>query len=217
MRSLRSLLRLLASSVIIIHSAFTCAAGMTDCDALELISGHSDYNSLVCAGVQKVEERKYEEAISLFEQALAVPLREWSNFLLLPRLALAHHLSGSGQKAESVLLKAELTLSVFLGLMTCEQTETGYVVRRAYEDYLTGQVGNEVAAIMCGNEYHYVSERDTLEQVLLEAKLIENYFEIKRQIGLSEGDDSQAAVRRGLHVGVGAGRYCYNRRHHGQG
>ncbi len=175
-------LQLLVGGVIIVNSTFACANGVVACDVPELVDGHSEYNALVCSGLRKMEEQKYNESVVLFEKALNIPLFETPNFELLPRLALALYRAGETKKSESVLLKAEMALSVFTGLMKCEETATGFNLRRVNGVRLTNQASHDAAAIMCGAAYDYVYDRQTLERVLLEGELVRNYFEIKRQI-----------------------------------
>lgn len=166
---------------IILVSGGTKTKAAIDCDVQEL-TNNSDYNEFVCAGVQHMQEKKYGEAIKSFEAALDLPLFEWPNFELLPRLAWAHFKAGDSKKAENTLEKAELSLSVFVGILKCNEVEDGFYLSDEYGNRLTGKNSSEVTAVMCGAIYESYYEQRSLEYILTDAKLVKRYFDVKRRI-----------------------------------
>ena len=177
----------LLSVSFLMMSAHANGDGGTDCDAIELAfyEGQSRYKELACSGIKAMQEQKYAEAAGLFEDALAMPLFETPNFELLPRLAWAYFQAGHKQIADEVLLEAELALSVLTRLVLCIETteEDGrYYLGRAGGGRLSGEVSERVLNRMCGAAYDYVYRPSSLGSVLLEAKLVNNYFDTKQRI-----------------------------------
>ena len=161
---------------------FISACSKADCSAPEILEGHSDYNELVCSGMGYMQEAKYFEAIDAFHEALDIPFHETPNFELFARLALAYAKSGEFNKADQVLKKAELSLSVFTGILTCEERQQGFYLLNLSNNRVDDDLGREVAKRMCGGAYDYIYESRSLERVLIEAKLVDNYIEIRREI-----------------------------------
>lgn len=95
------------------------------CDAHELQQGAFAYNRLVCDGIRAYDQGQYRLAIEAFENALTKPIFEYPNFELLPRLALAYHFAGEADKAQETLSLAELTFSIFFGVLRCRESPDG--------------------------------------------------------------------------------------------
>lgn len=167
---------------IILVSGCSKTEAAIDCDVPEVIEGHHDYNKFVCIGVEQVQEQKYEKAIKSFEAALALHLFETPNFELFPQLAWAYFKAGDLKKAEDNLEKAELSLSVFTGILECGESEGGFYLHDQNGVRRTGKINDEVTAIMCGAAYDYIYERQSLERVLLEAGIVKRYFDVKQRI-----------------------------------
>lgn len=152
------------------------------CDAPELIEGHQEYNEFICAGILHMQEKKYKEAVDAFESALAVPLFEISNFELFPKLAWAYFRAGNLRKSQESLAKAELALSVFVGLLECIETNDGFYLQRRNGERISGENSNEIAVRMCGAAFDYIYKHRSLERVLQDADLVKNYFDVKQRI-----------------------------------
>lgn len=170
---------------IVLISACTKTETAIDCDVPELIHYDSDYNEFVCTGVHHMQEQKYGEAVKSFEAALAITLFEMPNFILLPQLAWAYFKVGDSEKAEDTLVKAELSLSVDVGILKCTEAaevEDGFYLSDKYGNRLTGKNSNEVADIMCYPGVAYDYERRFLEDIPLEAESVKRYLDVKRRI-----------------------------------
>lgn len=96
------------------------------CDTHELQQGEVAYNRLVCDGLSAYDRGQYWVAIEAFEIALNERLFEYPNFELLPRLALAYHLVGETEKAQETIALAELTFSIFFGVIRCREEDNNY-------------------------------------------------------------------------------------------
>ena len=160
------------------------------CDAIELIAVAKDYNNLVCSGIESMNAKDYKSAIRDFRQAMSIKIVEVPNFELYPRLALAYSLNGDQKKAAAALDKAELSLKIFTRIYKCVETDKGfhigkevwgktYKVKSPYID--------EIANRMCGAAYEYMYERNSLEDILVESKLVNHYLEIKRTVEQQQG------------------------------
>ena len=153
-----------------------------------LISAHangSDLSPCAAPEFEYMQDQEYLEAAELFEEALAVHLFETPNFELLPRLAWAYFQAGNRQEAENALLEAELSLLVLTGIAKCVETtlEDGmFYLRGTDGSRLSGIVSNNVMDRMCGGFYDGYYEPRSLDQVLQDAKLVQNYFDIKQRI-----------------------------------
>ena len=115
--------------------ASVCGTAGTEfgCTAPELIQGVpalNHYNELICSGISYVESGKYAAAVKSFEEALAIKIHESPNFELLPRLAWARFKQGDISAARDDLMRAELSLSVFAGLIHCQETDVGFHLKK---------------------------------------------------------------------------------------
>lgn len=98
------------------------------CDAIEL-GGAPTYDEWVCDGIAAMERKDFAQAIRLFEQAMEVPLFEWPNYMLFPRLALVYHYAGQRQKARETLEKAELRSRLSRGSWTVSKCPISLTLR----------------------------------------------------------------------------------------
>lgn len=161
------------------------AANKNACDAMELIDISKSYNKLVCEGIDSMSQGNYDVAISSFEQAMKQSIYEVPNFKLYPRLALAYSLNGNKDKAKENLEKAELSLLVFSRIYKCVEGDKGYFIAKeswGQEYKVDSPYREEIANRMCGAAYENMYERESLEDILIESKLVKNYLEIKRKI-----------------------------------
>jgi len=160
------------------------SAAKHGCEAAEIVEGNLAYNRLVCEGARQMEQRRYAEAAKTFEMAMKIPLFEFPNFALFPRLALAFFKAGDREKAKDALQKAEISLSVLIGKMHCKEEEQDF--RLVNQEGVSVAVhGEAISERMCGAAYEYIYTQRSFEIVLSDAKLIALYFEVKQEI---EGD-----------------------------
>ncbi|WP_145973481.1 hypothetical protein [Candidatus Phaeomarinobacter ectocarpi] len=158
-------------------------AAAANCSEPELLEDHhEEYNKLICDGVRDVQEHDYSRAVDSFENALAIRLHEQPNFQLFPKLAWASFKAGQTEKAEVALEKARLSLSVFTGILKCEEHEDGYQLMNPHGEPVTERLSDQVTLVMCGAAYDYVYQRQSLERVLEEAAMVERYLDVKHRI-----------------------------------
>ena len=104
-------------------------------------------------------------------------------FELLPRLAWARFKQGDISAARDDLMRAELSLSVFAGLIHCQETDVGFHLKKnSSGERLTGKISTDVEHMMCGAAYDYIYRRETLDHVLQEAELVKRYLDVKKRI-----------------------------------
>lgn len=153
------------------------------CVAPELIqSAPEEYNRLVCEGIRKLQVGKFVDAVSDFEKATSIPLFEQPNFELYPRLALASARAGDARLAQEYLVKAELSLKVFTGMLSCREGEDGWHLIARELKPISEKYADAIAMRMCGAAYDYIYVRDNLERVLVEAEMVRNYLDIRKQV-----------------------------------
>lgn len=152
------------------------------CTDIETVSSNQKYNELVCGGIDAMHQGKYDDAINLLEKAANTPLLEYPNFKVYPRLALAYSKIGNQKKAQANLEKARLSLSVLVGIYHCSETGDGFFIAQGVDVKVDSQFNDEIAKQVCGEAYDYVYELDSLDTVVANAKLIENYLSIRDQI-----------------------------------
>ncbi|MGH7249959.1 MAG: hypothetical protein ACREGC_03210, partial [Minisyncoccia bacterium] len=143
------------------------------------------YNKLICSGIESMKDGDYKPAIRDFEEAMSLKIGEVPNFKLYPRLALAYHFDGDQEKAITAIEKAELSLKVFTRIYKCVETDKGfYIGREAWgETYkVKSPYNDEISKRMCGAAYDYMYEGESLDAILVESKLVNQYLEIKRKI-----------------------------------
>lgn len=158
------------------------AAGQVPCVAIELSSGSPEYNRILCEGLERMQQKRYGDAVLAFESAMEVPLFEVPNFALYPRLALAHYSAGNYDKARDNLSKAELALSVLIQSIRCEEKDDGFRLIKRDGTEVNSQFESEISKRMCGAAYEsYYTER-TFDSTLRDAKLIELFYRIKNDL-----------------------------------
>ncbi len=153
-----------------------------DCEVIELVEGNLDYNRLVCEGVRHMQQGHPVDAGLTFEKAMRMPLFEFPNFKLYPRLALSYFRAGNRDKAKETLKKSELALSVLIGSAYCKETEKGFRLVKQEGIAPESHYESEIARRMCGAAYEYVYSQRSFEIVLHNARLIEAYVEAKKEI-----------------------------------
>lgn len=189
-------LRLCAFALIFLTAAGSARAEEPlSCDVPELAAGtDTPYNLLVCEGIAEMEAENYAEAAQSFEKALATPIHEFPNFMLYPRLALAYWGAGNVEQWRRNLRLAELTLSVFTGVLKCGEERNDLALYHKFEGRLSGPLVEEAALSMCGDIYQGYYRKDSLEQVLGDAELVRMYMSAKTVKITPLGPDSQGKM-----------------------
>lgn len=162
------------------------------CNAPEIImpefQGYKDYNNLVCSGIEHMKEDRFDDAVFAFESALSISFLDIPNFELFPRLAMAYFRAGDIDNAKNNLLKAELSLSILIGVLKCVEVDvedygTSYIVRRyGHGGRLSGDAIDDVANKMCGAAYDYWYIQPSFDNTLHDAELIRRYLDVKELI-----------------------------------
>ncbi len=179
---IRQWIKFLVGSGFALVSGCGVAGTLSGCNISELIQGQDYYNELVCSGIAYTASGKYARAVNLFEKALAVKLYDSPNFELFPRLAWVRFKNGNLSAAKDDLKRAELSLSVFTGLIHCQETDKGFNLKNNAGISLAGNISDEISGVMCGAAYDYVYRRESLDRVLLEAELVKYYLDVKKKI-----------------------------------
>jgi hypothetical protein len=155
------------------QSAAASARGDFPCEAYETLQGHDTYNGLLCSGIAAYGSGQYEDAVAALRKALDQPLFEYPNFELLPRLALAYHLSGARRLAEEYLAVSELTFSVYFGIFECKEENNVYWLA----DHFGQKIGHPLAGRsmnrMCGAILEPIYRPATLERIGHNSRLFE--------------------------------------------
>lgn len=159
-------------------------APVPPCNAIELIAGQTAaLDEDVCQAVADFQRGNYREAAEALERASTIPLLEFPNFSVLPRLALAHWRAGNREKAHAALAQAELALLVFVHNVRCaESSGGGFFLSHDGKTPITHTFRNEVAERMCGDALSSRYEQKSLEEVVYDAALIKFYFEVRDEI-----------------------------------
>lgn len=157
------------------------AAEKETCEALELVEGNVEYNQLVCKGVRQMQLKNYSEAVKFFEEAMQKKLFEFPNFKLYPRLTLAYLGAGNVNKAKENLTNAELSLSILIGAVRCEETDKGF--RLVNKDGSIVQIPSQnITQRMCGAAYEYIYTQPSFKSTLYNAELIKIYLQAKKEV-----------------------------------
>lgn len=154
------------------------------CNAPEL-AGRASYDELVCSGTMSMMRQDYRRAIQLFDRAMEIPLLDRPNFQLYPRLALAYFRVGDREKANALLTKAELSLMLVTRMLNCEEFGSTYIIVRniwGVSSKIDSPYHDEIASRMCGAAYEAIYHPQKLEEIVGQASLLRNYFDIKAQI-----------------------------------
>lgn len=153
------------------------------CEALEVVPGNDFYNALVCRGLSEMASQRYAEAVATLESAGQLRLVEFPNFRLYTRLAQAYHRLGNREKARENLAKAELAVSVYVGAMSCvERNGRNVLWDKSLGRVASSQYQAEIASEMCSPMYDALYQIRTLESVLVEARLVQDYKSVKKEI-----------------------------------
>lgn len=137
-------------------------AAQAECDAPELLRGSIEYNQRVCAGIAAMQSGDYRGAVENLESALDQRLPDYPNFRPYLRLALAYSRAGDREAAEQALERAHLTLSIYLGFLSCRVEEGRFTLITAAGARVQSPQVTEVAALMCGDAYGYIYEQTDL-------------------------------------------------------
>ena len=101
----------------------------------------NDYNPLVCDGVRLQQRGEFAAAFAKIERASKLPVGEWVNFDLFPRLAILSYRLGNHDDYRAYLLRSKYGLEIFHGFIQCD-TEFTSNWNVGYEElYKRGEVG----------------------------------------------------------------------------
>jgi tetratricopeptide (TPR) repeat protein len=175
----------IALALPVVAFTFAIAQGrVQDCSAPESSKGLDPrYDALVCEGLKAMEAGQYEAAIRNFEEAMSIRLPEVPNFMLFSRLALVHWKAGHVNRAREELAKAELALKVLVGILECKETDTGFAIVNRYGEPISSPEAEAVKRRMCGAAYEYYYERQSLEEFVSDARLVEVFLAVRKMIG----------------------------------
>lgn len=179
-------------AVLAVYPRCAFAQQKTDkCNAIELVEGGKDYNSLVCQGHEAMSVGNYRSAIDLLEKAAAIHLFETPNYKLYPTLALAYFKTGNEEKAKEYLEKARLALSIVVGIMHCEDTDSSFYIAEYETQVVDSKYNKDIAQTMCGEAYEEAYAGRTLKGIAADAELIKYYFSVRTQIEASAMKDNR--------------------------
>ena len=152
------------------------------CNTSELINGNAGYNKLVCEGIHAMDSGDSKSAIDALEKAENIKFPESPNYKLFPRLADAYFRIGDMNNAHLYLERSRLALSLVVGVMHCEETDSGFYIAQFASSKVDSPQNRDVATSMCGAAYDDIYEGRTLESTLSDSKLIEYYLAVKKKI-----------------------------------
>ncbi len=158
------------------------AQSAAPCSEPEVIRGATAYNELVCAGIDKMQHGQFQEAIHDLEQATTLRLSEIPNFRLFSRLALAYFKAGDRDRANLNLDLGRLSLSLLVGIYRCHQASTGFILLDQTGAPVEHPQAKEITRRMCGAAYEYAYSRNSLEDFVHDASLVEHYLAIAKEV-----------------------------------
>lgn len=171
-----------------------CAAGAaygdqpTDGCLVPEQHGYKEYDELVCAGIQSLNQARYQEAIEQFKRAMEIPLFEYPNFKLYSRLALANFKNGDKKKAAELLSKAEISIKIFTRIYHCKSIsddDSSYIIEKLISGTfyrVDSPFHDEIANTMCSSAYDGIYNPEWLDGILDDSEVVKNYIEIRREI-----------------------------------
>ena len=83
--------------------------------SIEVRRSYQEYNHLVCKGVEEISSGDYGRAVDTLEAASAIDFHEDPNYMLYPRLALAHFLNGDEVVSKHLLEQSRLVMLMHVG------------------------------------------------------------------------------------------------------
>lgn len=178
----KNLATLLHIFVLLLSGCVANVAIAAECSLPEVVEGEVVYNRLVCEGVSHLESGDYIKAIKILERASNERLFERPNFALYSRLAIVHFNVGNLDRAEELLNKAELSLSVLTGLLECKEIENGFELVSLSGSKVTSPHAMDVAKTMCGAAYEYLYRNRTLETIVENSELIKVFLDAKNTL-----------------------------------
>lgn len=157
------------------------AGAQATCSAIEIGSPFDvEYNQLLCEGIQSMQDGQYAAATRAFETALTEKFNETPNFKLFTRLAVAYFKAGNVVRARETLAKAELSLSVAIGIAKCRETEKGDTVLT--KDGRPVAEPHGIVEVMCGAIYEDVYRFRNFRSAVHEGQLVQAYLDAEQLI-----------------------------------
>ena len=98
--------------------------------SIEVRRSYQEYNHLVCKGVEEISSGDYGRAVDTLEAASAIDFHEDPNYMLYPRLALAHFLNGDEVVSKHLLEQSRLVMLMHVGLRRCryDSEKQSYII-----------------------------------------------------------------------------------------
>ncbi len=161
------------------------------CDLPEIVfstevrRSYQEYNHLVCKGVEEISLGDYGRAVDTLEAASAINFHEDVNYMLYPRLALAHFLNGDEVVSKHLLEQSRLAMLVHAGLRRCRYApeQQSYVIvdnnGRQEESDAHDAVRDRMCAPFTEEDYY---EARSLKEFADKSRLVELYFHVRDQI-----------------------------------
>ena len=101
----------------------------------------NDYNPLVCDGVRLQHRGEFAAAFAKIEKASKLPVGEWVNFDLFPRLAILSYRLGNHDDYRTYLLRSKYALEIYYGFIQCDTDFTSKWSVGFEELYKRGETG----------------------------------------------------------------------------
>jgi len=101
----------------------------------------NDYNPLVCDGDRLQRQGDYAAAFAKIKKASKLPVGEWVNFELFPRLAVLSYRLGDHDAYRAYLMRAKIALEVYYGFIQCDWSYTHDATVAIEEFFKQGKVG----------------------------------------------------------------------------
>lgn len=151
-------------------------ASEAPCDALELRATPNAppaYQSALCEGVEHEQNGELEEAFAQYRRALAVPLHEVPNFVLLPRIAALAGRLGDSETAQHLEAEAEVAFGIYFGLFLCSPVAPNAPPIGA--EGFDPVTASRAAERMCGAAREWVYQRSTMAEFIADLPVLEIY------------------------------------------
>lgn len=126
---------------------FPARSAIAQCNATEIVHGAEKYNKLVCDGYAARSAKQYQRALDIFLSASKQPLFEVPNIQLLAPIAETYVDLDRTEEAERFLRYDNLALLWELGIVSCNQENSGLTQGGVA---LTSETAKYVTNLVCG-------------------------------------------------------------------
>lgn len=152
------------------------------CNSPHLIEGYLTYNELVCSADEQMKEGRYQEAVETLTTVTNMELHEVANHRLLSTLAIAHLRSGDAALAEQILMKSELSLMAYAGIVQCSDFDLGSKLTGRGVGLFEESLRKEVATMFCSEALRESFARDEVHVIEGEYLLFREYQQAREII-----------------------------------